>query len=189
MNHPPPDPTSPHMRLTDGSLALTPPLPLSPLLHPLNRIYQARGHCRVLPEALRLPQDNQLHLPSPISRGNHQHPVQNKSISSHPSLSFVPPIFNAYLQVEHILRRAAQTPPTPPPHLTPNIDKLPASLPRVRTLSLPRVKPLPLPRFPASPPHWYPTRHTCHNQLRPVHATTVAVDDTITGAKTSLQTL
>ena len=76
-----------------------------------------------------------------------------KSIYSHPSLSFGPPILNAYLQVAHILHRDVQTPPTPPPHLTPNIDKLPSSLPRVHTLSIPRVDPLPLPRVPTSTPH------------------------------------
>ena len=53
-------------------------LPLLPLLHPLSSIHQKHGHGRVLPEALRLPQDNQPHLSSPSIRGHHQHPVQQK---------------------------------------------------------------------------------------------------------------
>ena len=112
-----------------------------------------------------------------------------KAISSHPSLYFGSPIYNSYLQVVHILRLSDQTPPTPPLYLLLNIGKLPSSLLRVRTPSLPRFNPLPLPRVPASPPNCYPTRHTRHNQPRPVFATAAAVIDTVTGAKFSLHTL
>ena len=109
-------------------------------------------------------------------------------MSLHPSISIVSPILTSYFHVAQILRRAVQTPPTPPPHPPPDLGKLPSSLPRFRTPSLPRVNPLPLPRVPALPPHWYPTRHNRHNQPRPVVATAAAVIDTIIGAKSSLQT-
>ena len=85
-----------------------------------------------------------------------------KDISSHPSLSFGTPVHNAYLQVARILRRSVQTPPTPPPHITPNIDKLPSSLPRLPTPSLPRVKTLPLLSVTTSTPHRYYTRQNRH---------------------------
>ena len=111
-----------------------------------------------------------------------------KSISSHPSLSFGPPIINAYLQVDLILQCAVQTPPTPPPHLTPKIDKLPSSFPRVHIPLLQRVNPFPLLRVPTSNPHRYTTRHTCHQQPLPIFSTATAVIDTNTGAKSSLQT-
>ena len=76
-----------------------------------------------------------------------------KAVSLHPSLYFGTPIPNAYLQVDRILQRAVQTPPTPQPHLSPSIDKLPSSLLRVRTPSLPRVNSPPLPRLSTSTPH------------------------------------
>ena len=114
---------------------------------------------------------------------------KKKAISSHPSLSFGTPIPNAYLQVARFLRRAVQTPPTPPPHLPPNIDKLPSSLPRMHTPSFPRLKTLPLPRVPTSNPHRYHNRHTFDQQHRPIIATNAVVIDTNTVAKSSLQTL
>ena len=104
-----------------------------------------------------------------------------KSISSHPSLSFGPPILNAYLQVARILRRAVQTPPAPPPHLNPNIDKVPSSLLM--------VNPLPLPMVPTSSPNQHPTRYTCHQQPCPIIATAATVIDTNTGANSSLQNI
>ena len=112
-----------------------------------------------------------------------------KAISYHPSLYFWPTILNAYLQVARILQHAVQTPPTPPPHLPLNIDKIPSSLPRVHTPSLLRVNPLPLPRVPTSTPHQYPTIHTRHQKPTPIIATAAAVIDTNTGAKPSLQNL
>ena len=130
-----------------------PPLPLLPLLHHLRSIHQARVHGQVIPKAIRLPQGNQLHPPSPSSRVNHQHRVQQKSTPFHPSLYFGTPILNAYLEVARILQLAVQTPPTPPSHLPPNIDSIPSSLPRVRTPPLPRVNPPPLPRVTTSNPH------------------------------------
>ena len=99
------------------------------------------------------------------------------------------PILKSYLQVSQILRRAVQTPPTPPQHPPLDRGKLLSSLPRVHTQSLPRLNPPPLPRVPASIPHQYPTSHTRHNQPRPVVATAAAVIDTITGSKYYLQTL
>ena len=52
-----------------------------PLLHPLSSIYQARVHARVLPKKIRLPQNNQLHLLYPSSRGHHKYPIQQKNLS------------------------------------------------------------------------------------------------------------
>ena len=116
--------------------------------------------------------------------------LSNKhAICSHPSRSFGSPILNSYFQVAQILRRAVQTPPTPLPHRLSDLGKLPSSLPRVCTPSLPRENPLPLPSVPASLPHWYPTQHTCHDQPCLVFATANTVIDTITDAKSSLQTL
>ena len=69
----------------------------------------------------------------------------------------------------HILRRSVQTPSTPPPQTPPDHGKSPSSLPRVHTPSLPKVDPPTLPKEPTI--HRYPTRHTCHNQTRPVIAT------------------
>ena len=74
--------------------------------------------------------------------------------STHPSIAFGSPILNAYLQVAHILRHAAQTPP-PTPLPTPLLHgKLPSSIPRVSTPSLLRVDLPPLPRVPST--HRYP---------------------------------
>ena len=112
-----------------------------------------------------------------------------KSIYSRPSLSFGTPILSNYLHIARILRRDVQTSPTPRPRLPPNIYKLPSSLPRVLTPSLPRVNPPPLPRVPTSTPHRYPTRHTRHQQHRPIISTAASVIDTNTGAKSSLHTL
>ena len=106
---------------------------------------------------------------------------------SHPSLSFGSPILNSYLQVTQILLLAVQTPLPLLHKLTRTMKNSPHLFRGCARHHFRGWNPPPLPRVPTT--HRYPTRHTRHNQPRPVVSTAAAVINTTTGAKSSLQTL